>query len=140
MLLRRVRSLPVLVGLTLAGLMSAPSMLLAQGPPKPPVGSGQVVPVVPVTADSVAAMIPYARTYVALNALRERADAEYAEPKNKKPEALVALRERYRVEREALLKTHDFSDATYARVTQRVSGDDAARLAFEAALAKITAK
>lgn len=138
MLLRRVRPLSVLVGLVLAGLMSAPAALGAQGsPPKPPAGA---LPVIPVAADSVEAMIPYARAYVALTALRERADAEYAEPKNKRPEALAALRAKYRGERDELLKSKGFSDATYARVTQRVSGDDAARLAFEAALAKIAAK
>lgn len=130
MLLRSVRPM-----LAWALLMSAPSgVLAAQSAPKPPA----TVPQVP--ADSIEAMLPFARAYVALNALRERADAAYAEPKNKKPEELAGLRQKYRVERDALLKTHGFTDATYARITQRVSGDDAARLAFEAALAKVTGK
>ncbi len=99
---------------------------------------------VPVAAaphpDSVAAMLPFAKAYVAMNALRDKADAEYAEPKNKRPEMLAELRSRHRLEREGMLKSNGFPDATYAQMTQRVSGDDTARLAFEAALAKITAK
>ncbi len=90
--------------------------------------------------DSVAAMLPFARAHAALNTLRERADAEYAEPKNKKPEVLAELRGKYRAERERLLKARGLTEASYGELTRRISGDDAARLAFEAALAKATAK
>lgn len=90
--------------------------------------------------DSVAAMLPFARAHAALNTLRERADAEYAEPKNKKPEVLAELRGKYHAERERLLKARGLTEASYGELTRRISGDDAARLAFEAALAKATAK
>ena len=90
--------------------------------------------------DSVAAMMPFARTHAALNTLRERADAEYAEPKNKKPEVLAELRAKYRAERERLLKAQGLTEASYGELTRRISSDDAARLAFEAALAKVTGK
>ena len=53
---------------------------------------------------------------------------------------IAILDAQHRLERDGMLKSRGFSDATYARMTQRVSGDDSARLAFEAALAKITAK
>ena len=85
-------------------------------------------------------MLPFARAHAALNALRERADAEYAEPKNKKSEVLAELRSKYRLERERLLKAQGLTEASYVALTRRISGDDTARIAFEAALAKITAK
>lgn len=91
-------------------------------------------------ADSVAVMAPFARVHAAMNSLRERADAEYAEPKNKKPEVLAELRDKYRAERERTLKAQGLNEASYGEFTRRISSDDAARLAFEAALAKATAK
>jgi hypothetical protein len=118
---------------------------LLMGPPRPL--HGQVAPppaAAPVAAaphpDSVAAMMPFARTHAALTTLRERADAEYADPKNKKPEVLAELREKYRVERERALKAQGLTEASYAAFTRRISSDDAARTAFEAALAKVTAR
>jgi hypothetical protein len=85
-------------------------------------------------------MMPFARAHAALTTLRERADAEYAEPKNKKPEVLAELREKYRAERERLLKAQGLAEAGYGEFTRRISSDDAARRAFEAALAKVTGK
>lgn len=96
--------------------------------------------VVPPHPDSVSAMLPFARAHVALISLRERADAEYAEPKNKKPEVLAELRSKYRAERERLLTAQGLAEATYSELIRRISSDDAARVAFEAALAKVTAK
>jgi hypothetical protein len=85
-------------------------------------------------------MMPFARAHAALTTLRERADAEYAEPKNKKPEVLAELREKYRAERERLLKAQGLAESGYGEFTRRISSDDAARRAFEAALAKVTGK
>ncbi|QJR36077.1 hypothetical protein [Gemmatimonas groenlandica] len=135
--LRAVRPLLATVGLAFALLAAGAVPLSAQDAPKRPTGvpAAEQMP-----ADSIEAMMAFARAYLAQTALRERADAAYAEPKNKKPEELAGLREKYRLERDALLKSHGFTDVTYARATQRVSGDDTARLAFEAALAKVTAK
>ncbi|MEY4855384.1 MAG: hypothetical protein RL409_1120 [Gemmatimonadota bacterium] len=91
-------------------------------------------------ADSVAAMTPFARAHAALNTLRERADAQYADPKNKTPEVLAELRAKYHTERAVVLKAQGLTEASYGELTRRISSDDAARLAFEAALAKVTAK
>ena len=108
------------------------------GQATPPPASAPVV--APSHPDSVAAMMPFARTHAALNTLRERADAEYAEPKNKKPEVLAELRAKYRAERERVLKAQGLTEASYGELTRRISSDDAARRAFEAALAKVTGK
>ena len=115
------------------------------GPPRPLHGQAAPPPATaPVVAaphpDSVAALMPFARTHAALTTLRERADAEYADPKNKKPEVLAELREKYRVERERALKAQGLTEASYAAFTRRISSDDAARRAFEAALTKVTAR
>ena len=50
------------------------------------------------------------------------------------------LRAKYRAERERVLKAQGLTEASYGELTRRISSDDAARLAFEAALAKVTAK
>lgn len=91
-------------------------------------------------ADSVAAMLPFARAHRALTALRERADAVYADPKNKKPEVLAERREQFRGERAQLLKGQGLTEASYGALTQRISADDAARRAFDAALVTLSAK
>ena len=85
-------------------------------------------------------MTPFARAHAALNTLRERADAQYADPKNKTPEVLAELRAKYHTERAVVLKVQGLTEASYGELTRRISSDDAARLAFEAALAKVTAK
>ncbi len=123
--------------LTLGCVLMGPPRLL-HGQTTPPVATA------PVAAaphpDSVSAMLPFARVHAALNTLRERADAEYADPKNKKPEVLADLRAKYRAERERALTAQALTEASYGELTRRISSDDAARLAFEAALAKVTAK
>ena len=118
-------------------MMGAPRPLHAQAATPPTTVS-------PVAAaphpDSVAAMMPFARAHAALTTLRERADAEYADPKNKKPEVLAELRTKSRAERERVLKAQGLTEASYGELSRRISSDDASRLAFEAALTKVTAK
>ena len=122
-------------------MMGSPRPLHAQTttPPTPPPTTVSPVAAAP-HADSVAAMMPFARVHAALNTLRERADAQYADPKNKKPELLAELRAKYHAERERVLTAQGLTEASYGELTRRISSDDAARLAFEAALAKVTAK
>jgi len=134
-----------LVPLLAIGCAMMGSTRTVHGQTPPPVSATTAsVTTVPVAAaphpDSVAAMLPFARAHVGLNALRERADAQYADPKNKKPEVLAELRSKYRVERERLLKAQGITEASYVALTQRISGDDGARIAFDAALAKVTTK
>ena len=86
-MLRRTITRLALVGLP---LLSA-SGLAAQAAVSP--ATAPAAPVTAPHADSVTAMMPLARAFSALTTLRERADAEYAEPKNKKPEVLAELRE-----------------------------------------------
>jgi hypothetical protein len=52
---------------------------------------------------------------------------------------LAELREKYRKERERVLTAQGLTEAAYASGTRRISGDDGARLAFEAALTKAAA-
>jgi hypothetical protein len=121
-------------------VMGTTGTLHGQTPPPPATAPVATPAVAPAHPDSVAAMMPFARAHAALTTLRERADAEYAEPKNKKPEVLAELREKYRAERERLLKAQGLAESGYGEFTRRISSDDAARRAFEAALAKVTGK
>ena len=118
-------------------VMGTTGTLHGQTPPPSATAPSATAPAHP---DSVAAMMPFARAHAALTTLRERADAEYAEPKNKNPEVLAELREKYRAERERLLKAQGLAESGYGEFTRRISSDDAARRAFEAALAKVTGK
>jgi hypothetical protein len=137
------RSLVPLLAIGCA-MMGTTGTLHGQAAPPPasaPVATPVATPVVaPPNPDSVAAMMPFARAHAALTTLRERADAEYADPKNKKPEVLAELRLKYRTERDRLLKAQGLAEASYGELTRRISSDDAARRAFEAALAKVTGK
>lgn len=93
--------------------------------------------------DSLAAqasMESFARTHAAIAALRDRVQAELAEPKSKKPEVQAELREKLRTERLRLLKEHGLTEDAFTRLTHRVAVDDEARKAFEAALARLAEK
>ncbi|HEX4932323.1 MAG TPA: DUF4168 domain-containing protein [Gemmatimonadaceae bacterium] len=87
-----------------------------------------------------ATMESFARAHLAISALRDRVQAELAEPKSKKPEVQAELREKLRTGRLAILKEHGLSDEAFARLTHRVATDDGARKAFEALLAKLAEK
>lgn len=85
----------------------------------------------PVSTDSIAV---FARTHLAVSALRDQYQAQFAEPQNKKREVQDALHEKFREALNALLKEHGYSEGEYARLTRLVSVDSTARRAFEEAL------
>ncbi len=78
----------------------------------------------------------FARTHVAVSALRDRYQAQFAEPQNKKREVQDALHEKFSGGMQALLKEHGFTEAEFARMTRLVSVDSTARRLFEEALAR----
>lgn len=110
-------------------LMAAPAHVAAQKPLAPP-----AAPV----ADT--ALEAHARLHLALNGLRDREQVELAEPKNKKPEVQAEIRQRYRALRADSLKAHGTTAAQYSAMTQRISGDDALRVIFEATLERLSKK
>ncbi len=116
--------------LLVAALLSAPASLAAQS---------ALPPAAPATRDS-AAITRYARIHLALNALRDREHAELAAPKNKKVETQAEVRDRFRVLRNDLYNRETYTAAQYADMTQRISGDDALRLLFEATLERLQKK
>lgn len=87
-----------------------------------------------------ATMESFARAHLAIAALRDRVQAELAEPKSKKPEVQAELREKLRAGRVAILKEHALTDEFFARLTHRVAVDDEARKAFESLLARLSEK
>lgn len=123
------RVLPVIAGAVLAVLPGLP----AGG--QPPVTRSSAV-----TVDSIVStqtLEAYAKAYVALNLLRDREQAELAEPRNKKPEPQAEVREKHRTEREKIRTAHGFTIDQFTRVTQQISTNDAVRDRFEAAVAKL---
>ncbi len=97
------------------------------------------------TPDTVPAVNPatiesFAKTHLAVSALRDRFQAQFAEPQNKKREVQEELHAKLVAELQSLLKAHGFSEAEFARMTRLVSVDSTARRAFEDAVAHETKK
>jgi hypothetical protein len=123
--------MPNLSAVLIAALLSAPASLAAQGAAVPLAAS--------LTRDS-AAITQHARVHLALNALRDREHAELAAPKNKKVDTQAEVRDRFRALRTDLFVREKYTAAQYAGMTQRISGDDALRVLFEATLERLQKK
>lgn len=91
-------------------------------------------------AVSAEEMASFARAHAAISTLREKAQAELAEPKNKKGEVMVQIREKLRTQVLQVLKENQMSEARFDSLTHLVSVDPAQRKAFEAALAAVARK
>ncbi len=117
----------------MAALLSAPASLAAQNAAVPPAAPASAM------RDS-AAISQHARVHLALNALRDREQAELAAPKNKKVETQAEVRDRFRALRNDLFIREKYTAAQYADMTQRISGDDALRALFEATLERLQKK
>jgi hypothetical protein len=94
--------------------------------------TGQEVTAGAIPADKLEA---FARAHVALDQLRERANAEFADPRNKKSEVQEKLREKLRED-----VKHNLSAAEFDRFTLAVSADTAQRRAFDARVAQLTSR
>ena len=123
----RFALLPVLALLTLA---AAPRPASGQADSAAPPGAA-------VAADSLVAFV---RAHRAVVQVREQAQAELAEPKNKKEEEQLRLREQLRTRVAAALREHGMTQARFDAFTYLVSTDDAVRKAFEAELGRQGAK
>lgn len=95
----------------------------------------------PPATDSITQLVDgYLKAHLALGAVRDREQAELAEPRSKKPEVQMEIRERYRGLRTEALKAVGYTEAKYSAMTKRMSTDDGLRQRFEAALAKTGAR
>lgn len=90
-----------------------------------------------VAADSLATFV---RAHLAIARLRERAQVELAEPKNKKEEEQVRLRRELHERVASALRDHGMTRAGFDAFTRLVSTDDAVRKAFEAEVVRQGAK
>lgn len=73
----------------------------------------------------------YAKANVEIGKLRDRFEAEFAEARNKKPEAQQQLQESLRQEVAKVLEQHALPEAEYQRITFAISSDPAMRAAFD---------
>lgn len=106
---------------------------------QPPAGTPPPAKAVPAAVpDSTRQAIEsFARLQHALNGLRDREQAELAEPRNKKVETQAELRTRHRALRADTLKAHGFTPAQVSAMTLRLSGDDALRALFDATMERL---
>lgn len=123
---RLVACLSILAAVAVASVV--PARLAAQQPVQN--ASAQAATA---SDDSIAA---FAKTHLAVSALRDRYQAQFAEPQNKKREVQDALHEKFHEALQAMLKEHGYSEASFERMTRLVSVDSTARRVFEAALAR----
>lgn len=79
----------------------------------------------------------FAAAHAEVSAVRGKAQAELAEPKAKKAEVQVAIREQLHQTTDRILKAHNLTEAEFTRLTRQVSTDDALRKRFEEALARL---
>jgi hypothetical protein len=109
------------------GALATPAPVAAQEPATP----------MAIPADKIEA---FARAHVAIDQVRERANAEFADPRNKKVEVQEKLRDKLREDVRQVLKQHNLTEAEYDRFTMAVSADTAQRRAFDALVAQLTSK
>lgn len=95
------------------------------------------VPAVAVPDSTVRAIEAFAKLQRALNGLRDREQAELAEPRHKKAEAQTEIRTRYRGWRADSLAAHGHTPATVRTMTLRLSSDDALRALFETTMERL---
>ena len=87
--------------------------------------------------DSIAAFV---KAHAAIASLRDKAQAELAEPKNKKGEEQLRIRDRLREQVAAALRDAGLTQVQYESFTHLVSTNDSVRKVFEEHLAKQGAK
>lgn len=117
------------------------TMLLASSrlPAQPPVAKAAS----PAAAEStvpdstVRAIESFAKLQRAINALRDREQAELAEPRNKKVEAQGDIRDKYRKLRADSLAAHGYTPAQVNALTLRISSDDRLRTLFETTMERL---
>jgi hypothetical protein len=83
---------------------------------------------------------PFARAHIAIDQVRDRANAEFADPRNKKNEVQENLRDKLREDVRKVLKEHNLTEAEFDRFTMAVSSDTAQRRAFDALVAQLSSK
>jgi len=94
--------------------------------------------VAPATDSTAAAIEAFAKLQRAINQLRDKEQAELAEPRNKKVEEQAIIREKYRKLRADSLKTHGYTAAQVNAMTLRISSNDAMRVLFEATMERLS--
>lgn len=110
----------------------------SQPPAKPGVASAAAPAAGGIPDSTVRAVEAYAKLQRAINQLRDKEQAELAEPRNKKVEEQASIREKYRKWRADSLTAHGFSAAQVRTMTQRLSSDDTLRALFEATMERLS--
>ncbi|MBK8248917.1 MAG: DUF4168 domain-containing protein [Gemmatimonadetes bacterium] len=85
-------------------------------------------------------MTAFAKAWVAVTEIRDKAHAEMANPRTKKLEDQARMREQLRKDIAAALKAHGLTQQSFDRLTMLVSADDGQRKTFEAMVAELTSK
>ena len=103
-------------------------------------------PVSAASQEAAATVIPadkleaFARAHIAIDQVREHANAEFADPRNKKNEVQENLRDKLHEDVRKVLKEHNLTEAEFDRFTMAVSADTAQRRAFDALVSQLSSK
>ncbi len=114
-----------------------PAYLPALPAVQPPAKAASAA-VAPAMDSTTAAIEAFAKLQRAINQLRDKEQAELAEPRNKKVEEQATIREKYRKLRADSLKAHGFTPAQVTAMTLRISSDDTLRALFETTMERLS--
>lgn len=120
----------------LLGLAAVAGRGGAQPPAKATAAATANAPVA-ASDSTVRSIEAFAKLQRALNGLRDREQAELAEPRNKKVDAQAEIRARYRRSRADSLAAHGYTPAAVSAMTWRLSSDDALRALFETTMERL---
>ncbi len=84
-------------------------------------------------ATSTDQLAKYTKAYVAIGLLRDQYEQEFAQQKNKKPEAQQQLHETYRAQIVKIITDNGLTEQQYNQITFQISTDPEQRKAFEKA-------
>ena len=114
-----------------------PAYLPARPAVQPPAKAASAT-VAPATGSTAAAIEAFAKLQRAISQLRDKEQAELAEPRHKKVEEQATIREKYRKLRGDSLQAHGYTPAQVTAMTLRISSDDTLRARFEATMERLS--
>ena len=87
---------------------------------------------------SAATIEAFAAAHLAVLTMRGKMQAELADPRAKKAEVQIALREKLQANTDRVLKEHRLTATEFSRLTRRVSTDDVVRKQFDEAVTRLS--
>ncbi|MGQ0767557.1 MAG: hypothetical protein ACT4OZ_18075 [Gemmatimonadota bacterium] len=125
---------PVFLVVAAAAVGPMTGALYAQIPPPPSAAAS------PAPQEPGEQVMTYARLFVAISQLRDRAQARLAEPRNKTDEAQTEIRKSLREGIDSVFRASKVEPAEYDRFVREIATDPERRRTFDVALARLSGR